>query len=179
MRRMIACGPVAAIFMPLLVSAQAAGPATPEAKVQGALSAAPAYIARDAAVWDWPQSPQDAPVVLRAGSNGWTCFPAQPDTPTNAPVCMDEVILQVRLAELRGEEARVDRVGIRYMLQGAGADDQGRRTLGPHVMISLPAGVSSAEWIGDSHGPDGPWVTAMDGGTVIIVPVAPAGASVR
>jgi hypothetical protein len=41
-------------------------------KVAQVLSAAPASIAQNAAVMDWPAKEGEKPQQLRAGSNGWT-----------------------------------------------------------------------------------------------------------
>jgi hypothetical protein len=93
---------------------------------------------------------------------------------------MDEVMLQLRLAAWRGEEATLERIGLRYMLQGGpGVDEQGRQSLGPHIMISLPANVPIADWIGRALQPNGPWVDVGPEGAVITIPVAAPGATLR
>ena len=178
MLRFIALCASALILTPRTVTAQA-NPTTPDAKIQNALSAAPAYIAREAAVWDWPITTTEPP-VLRAGSNGWTCFPNEPNNAVNAPVCMDDAMLQWRLALWRGQDVPLDRIAVRYMLQGGpGVDDQGRQNLGPHIMISIPPGVALANWIGDTQEPNGPWVVSDEYGTVLFIPVAAPGTAVR
>ena len=53
----------------------APAPGSPEAKIEEALSAAPAEIAGGAAIMDWPATEGGEMTELRAGGNGWTCFP--------------------------------------------------------------------------------------------------------
>ena len=149
---------------------------TIKGKIQNALSAAPHYIAREAAVWDWPtESGGDLP-ILREGSNNWTCFPDTPRTPENDPMCHDEAFLDWLLARLRGEEPDIDRIGLSYMLAGGGfVDDEGELVLGPHVMIVLP-NLSDAEGIPHADYSDAPHI--FHGGTpyeIIVMPVAAAG----
>lgn len=149
---------------------------TQEGKIQNALSAAPVYIAREAAVWDWPAEGGDESPILREGSNNWTCLPDYPGTPENDPMCHDEAFLDWHLAALRQDEPDIDRVGISYMLAGGGyVDDEGQLVLGPHVMIALP-NLSDAEGIPHAEHSDAPHI--FHGGTpyeIIIVPVAAAG----
>jgi hypothetical protein len=56
-------------------TAAAAKPMTKAQKIANALSAAPASISAKAAILDWPAKEGAAPETLRAGTNGWTCFP--------------------------------------------------------------------------------------------------------
>ena len=65
------------------------------------------------------------------------------------------------------------------MLQGGPSDDQGQRGLGPHVMIMLPEGQPLARWMGEMHGPQGPFVFPGSDGTEFIIPVAPPGTTIR
>ena len=179
MLRLVAWCPLVLVVTAVAASAQAL-PMTPEAKIQNALSAAPAYIAQGAAVWDWPAEGQTQAPVLRGGSNGWTCLPTHPEDLANAPMCMDEAMREFRVALWRGEEPTLDRIAVRYMLQGGpGVDSQGRQTLGPHIMISIPAGLGLADWIADAQRPNGPFVSSEINGTVITIPVAAAGGSTR
>jgi hypothetical protein len=121
-------------------SADPASPTWSDAeKIENALSAAPASIAGEAAVWDWPAEAGETPPVLREGRNGWTCFPSRINTPGNDPMCHDEAFLAWALAFLAEEEPSLERVGLSYMLQGGGLlGENGQQTVGPHVMIALP-----------------------------------------
>lgn len=165
---------------------QADGPSDRQDKIQNALSAAPDYIAREAAVWDWPAEGGGEPPVLREGTNNWTCFPDYPETPGNDPMCHDEAFLEWHLAALRQEEPNIDRVGLSYMLAGGGfVDDKGELVLGPHVMIALPdladaEGIRHVEYADAPQHVDAPHI--FHGGTpyeIIIVPVAAAGEKIQ
>src|SRR4051812_17300645 len=47
-------------------------------KIANATSAAPAEITKKATIMDWPDKEGGQPKELRAGSNGWVCFPNSP-----------------------------------------------------------------------------------------------------
>src|SRR5207253_2488045 len=47
-------------------------------KIKNAMSAAPAEISRNATIMDWPEKAGGQPTQLRAGNNGWVCFPNSP-----------------------------------------------------------------------------------------------------
>jgi hypothetical protein len=89
-----------------------------QAKIAAAVSAAPASIATDAAVYDAELDAAGEFVVLREGDNGWTCFPDAPGTPGNDPQCLDQTWLDWLLAYIAGEEPNVTAPGFAYMLQG-------------------------------------------------------------
>jgi len=59
-------------------------------KIQNAMSAAPPAISRHATILDWPAKEGDQPMVLRKGTNEWTCFPDDPGTPGNDPIRREE-----------------------------------------------------------------------------------------
>src|SRR5271167_3526021 len=68
-----------------------------EWKIANALSAAPATIAENASVVDWPANPRDGMShgrVLRKGNNGWTCMPDVPRRPQHDPMCVDQTMMQ-------------------------------------------------------------------------------------
>lgn len=132
--------------------AEQAGPApgTPEWKIQNAMSAAPAAIGQNATILDWPANPQAQAAQLRAGSNGWTCFPDMPHTPGNDPMCLDRTFAAWAAAWTAHTKPVIKGVGLAYMLQG-GSDasntdpfkttpDSGEEWVnsGPHVMMIVP-----------------------------------------
>jgi hypothetical protein len=165
-----------------------AGPApgTPEWKIQNAASAAPASIGSAAAIMDWPAAAGGQPTQLRAGTNGWTCFPDMAGTPANDPMCLDGEFLKWAQAWIGHAQPHLGHAAMGYMLQGA-ADasntdpfktrpDSGQAWVitGPHVMMALP---NPAGLAGMSTDPNsgGPYV--MFGGTPyahVMMPVAPA-----
>lgn len=123
-----------------------------QAKIDNAMSAAPLSISQDATILDYEVDADGNFVVLREGSNGWTCFPDDPNTPTDDPICADEVALQWFFALLTGEEPSNTVPGVGYMLQGGGsasntdplavepAEGENWMASPPHVMVFPPAG---------------------------------------
>ena len=156
-----------------------------EDKIARAMSAAPAAVSAEATIMDTDGT------VLREGSNGWTCLP---DTMPgdHAPMCNDEVWMNLMGMMMGGPEYVPDRVGISYMLQGepdgAGvsnstpghpdpqsADDYVET--GPHMMIVVPKEMLKGITSDPSQG--GPYV--MWGETPfahIMIPVALEGKGV-
>lgn len=128
-------------------------PGTPEAKIANAESAAPPEIAHNATILDWPTEEGGEPVQLRAGTNGWTCFPSSPN-PTGAvgqdPMCLDGEFMKWAQAWMGKSEPAVASVGLAYMLQGdRGASntdpfateqtpDNQWVQAGPHLMVITP-----------------------------------------
>ena len=155
------------------------------AKIERAMSAAPAAVSAEATIMDTDGT------VLREGSNGWTCLP---DTMPgdHAPMCNDEVWMKLMGMMMGGAEYVPDRVGISYMLQGepegAGvsnstpghpdpqsADDYVET--GPHMMIVVPK--EMLKGVTDDPSTGGPYV--MWGDTPyahIMIPVALEGKGV-
>jgi hypothetical protein len=81
------------------------------ALIANALSAAPASIADGAKVMLMDGT------VLRAGTNGWTCLPDDPDRPNNSPMCLDAAWLAFFDAYVNRTSPRFDGIGFGYMLQ--------------------------------------------------------------
>ena len=90
-------------------------------KIANATSAAPAAISAKATVLDWPAKEGAAPETLRAGSNGWTCFPDMPETKGNDPMCVDGAWMKWMEAYLAHKTPEIAGVGIGYMLAAGGA----------------------------------------------------------
>jgi hypothetical protein len=101
----------------------AKAPMTKDQKIQNALSAAPAGIAKDAAVMDMGATPTAPMVELRKGTNGWTCLPDMASTPGNDPMCMDKVAMQWADAWMNKKPVTITSLGIGYMLQGGATAD--------------------------------------------------------
>lgn len=152
-------------------AAQPAGPApgTPEWKVQNALGAAPAEIAANAAVMDWPAMEGQEMTELRPGTNGWTCMPDVPNTPGNDPMCLDQTFLAWAAAWQGKTKPELKQVGFGYMLMG-GTDASNTDPYatepqpgedwveaGPHVMMVVPNPSALAGITTDPHN-GGPWV---------------------
>jgi hypothetical protein len=138
-------------------------------KVANAMSAGPASISQDAAVMDWPAESGGDLVELREGSNGWTCLPDDPTTPTNDPMCLDAMWLAWLKAGLAGIDRNVTAIGFAYMLQGGSVADNNDPTVmeppagqewqidPPHMMIISPDDLDPAVYSTDPHA-GGPWI---------------------
>lgn len=177
---------LAAISIGLAVGiATAQNDSETQVKIESAMSAAPAAIAQDATILDWAFDADGQFVVLREGTNGWTCLPDDPATPTNNPICLDEVFMEWFYAFISGVEPNVTVPGFVYTLQGeqvfsnsdpgameAAADQW--MSIAPYMSIVLPASVDLSDITTDEHS-DGPFV--MWAGTPyqhLMVPVGDA-----
>lgn len=153
---------------------QTAEPGTDEWKIGNAESAAPPEIAAGAAIMDWPEEEGAATRELRPGTNGFTCFPDNPDTDGNDPMCLDDPWMRWAEAYMQGGEPDVDRVGISYMLAGDGGvsnidpydyagptpDNEWVRS-GPHIMVLMPD-VAALEGVPTDPGEGGPFLMWRD-----------------
>jgi hypothetical protein len=89
-----------------------------EVKIARALSAAPENVAMNAKVVDRDEN--GAEVVLREGTNGFTCFPGHPGVVGDATYCANEPALKWErdFLALKSKPTNTE-PGIEYMLQGA------------------------------------------------------------
>jgi hypothetical protein len=116
-----------------------------ETKIALAMSAGPTDIASSARIVD--TDAQGNKVVLREGSNGFTCMPGNPEVIGEPPMCSDAAAMQWG-ADFKARKPRPTNTvpGITYMLAGAtqrsDSDpyDQTSEaiTVGPHWMIMWP-----------------------------------------
>jgi hypothetical protein len=154
-----------------------------EAQIANAMSAAPMAVAKDATILGFPTEGTEM-VVLRKGTNSWTCFTDWPASPTNDPQCNDPVWTAWTEAFLAGKEPNVTQPGIAYMLQGGDdtsntdpfapvpAEGQAWVTTPPHLMLLLPEGFDASTFTTD-HASGKPYI--MWDGTPyehLMVPVA-------
>ena len=115
------------------------------AMIASAVSAAPASLSDSAAVMDWEHN------VLREGSNGFTCFPDNPETDGNDPACLDSEWIAFFGAWMNKEEYKPSGYGIGYMLVGSSPnsntdpfaegptdDNEWMTESMPHVMVIVP-----------------------------------------
>ena len=81
---------ILALLLPVLAGPAGvqAAPAAhdPAAHIANAESAAPATIAHDATILGWDEEGMPS-VLLREGTNGWTCYDDWPVSPGNDPAC--------------------------------------------------------------------------------------------
>ncbi len=140
-----------------------------QAKIENAMSAAPATLAEQATILDNEVDADGQFVVLREGSNGWFCLPDAPGTPGPDPWCFDQTWLDWAYAFGAGEEPSVTVPGLAYMLQG-GSDasntdpfatepEAGNEWMAspPHVMLLLPGDLAASGFSPD-HTSGGPWI---------------------
>ena len=113
-------------------------------------AAAPPEIGANATILDWSGDPKDKPVVLRQGTNEWTCFVDIIATPDPDPVCADKTTNEWFAAYMAKQPPKISTIGVAYMLKGdAGtsetdpwatgptADNQWHKQ-GPHTMVFVP-----------------------------------------
>jgi hypothetical protein len=138
------------IMMPVVVDDAASDV---EKAIANAMSAGPAAITAEATILDYPSDPAGDMIVLREGTNGWTCYTDWPATPGNDPMCVDQVWVEFLTALVLGEKPNVTRPGFAYMLQGGSdasntdpfamepAAGEDWLTSPPHVMLLYPDSV--------------------------------------
>lgn len=142
----LALGALAVSGLPALGAGGSAA-AGEKAKVANALSAAPAAVARNAAVMDWPAEEGGEMRMLRDGSNGFTCIPNDPMTPTNDPQCVNEGGMAWMDAWMMKTKPMLTSPGMAYVLRGCTVASNtdpfamepaaGKKWVetGPHVMV--------------------------------------------
>jgi hypothetical protein len=149
-----------------IAAAALAGPAmaadmTDAELLANAISAAPAAVGKNATVVTF-----DAEMKMRTlqeGTNGFTCIPDNPASPTNDPICVDPGGMAWLTAYNEKKEVPAGMVGFGYMLQGESAADNvdpyateppaGQEWMvdGPHVMI-----FNVGQMLGDYPQPEHP-----------------------
>ena len=162
-------------------------------KIANAMSAAPAEISRNATIMDWPDTPNGAPKQLRAGTNGWVCFPNSPSefgaASVDDPMCMDKQWQAWGEAWMSKKDPQITGTGIAYMLKGdRGASntdpfatkqtaDNAWVVSPPHIMV-LYQDLKLLDAFPTDPKSGGPWV--MWKGTPyahLMVPVSPSKAA--
>lgn len=118
---------------------------TSQVKIARALSAGPDEVAKGARIVD--TDAQGKMVVLREGTNGFTCMPGNPNVIGDPPMCADSASMQWA-ADLKAHKPKPTNTvpGITYMLSGAtqrsDTDPYDKTsppiTVGPHWMIIWP-----------------------------------------
>ena len=88
-----------------------------ESQDQSAMSAAPKAIAKNATILDYPAKEGDQPPVLRKGTNDWACFPDDPNSPGNDPMCLDKMGRILFEASTTKTEPKLTAPGLSYMRQ--------------------------------------------------------------
>lgn len=160
---------------------------TKDQKIANAMSAAPAALSGKAKILDWPAKEGAASEMLRAGNNGWTCFPDRMDTKGNDPMCLDAPWLMWIDALLAHKAPAIKTLGIGYMAGpggsfGSNTDPFAMEEVAgnhwghhmPHLMILVPD-LKSLAGISTDPGNGGPYV--MFAGTPYAHIMAPTSGS--
>ena len=118
---------------------------TTQEKIARAISAGPDNISKSARIID--KDEQGKKVILREGSNGFTCMPGNPNVIGDPPMCADAASMQWASDFSAHKPKPTNTVpGITYMLAGAtqrsDSDPYDKTsppiTVGPHWMIIWP-----------------------------------------
>ncbi len=128
-----------------------------DVQIANAESAAPTAIGQDATILGWDEDGMPT-VVLREGTNSWTCLADWPVSPGNDPQCFDPIWTAWNDAYMAGEEPKITGLGIGYMLQG-GSDPSNTDPMAmepapgddwitspAHIMLLLPDGFDAKEF---------------------------------
>jgi hypothetical protein len=142
-------------------------------KITNAMSAAPASISKNATIMDWPEAASGQPRQLRAGTNGWVCYPTTPTAMGTAsgedPMCLDKAWQGWAAAWMSKGTPPAGGSGIAYMLKGdKGASNTDPFATGPapnnnwvvtpaHVMV-LFADAKTLDMYPTDPKSGGPWV---------------------
>src|SRR5260221_906656 len=108
-------------------------------KIVNAEAAAPADIAKKATIMDWAEGGDmtKPPRQLRAGTNGWVCYPKTPSA-TSAlgedPMCFDKAWQGWAEGYMSKTTPKVATTGIAYMLKG----DKGASNTDPYASAPTP-----------------------------------------
>jgi hypothetical protein len=134
-----------------------------EVQLANAMSAAPHAISKDATILGFPVEEGGDMVVLREGTNGWTCYTDWPVSPGNDPACYDATFEAWNAAYHAGSEPAITTTGVAYMLAG-GSDPSNTDpmamepltgeewiTTPPHLMIVLPRDLDPSVFTTDHH----------------------------
>jgi len=155
-----------------------------DALIANAESAGTRTVTQDATTLDWDEVGMPS-IVLREGTNGWTCLPDWPVSPGNDPACYDAIFMAWNEAYMAGEEPELDGTGIAYMLAGGSdpsntdpfamepAEGEDWISTPPHIMIVTDVGFD-ADFIATEPKQDEPYI--MWDGTPyehLMVPVVP------
>ena len=138
-----------------------------EALIKSALAAAPAEIAKGAAVI--APGPDGAMVELKAGTNGFTCLPDQPETPGKDAMCLDpQAMIWAQSWMAHDEKPKNTAPGIAYMLTGGSdisANDPWAKIVPgqkfvespPHWMVMWPVDAKTSG-LGTTPKKTGTWI---------------------
>jgi len=112
-------------------------------KIANAMTAAPQGISKNATIMDWPDTPNGKPRQLRAGTNGWVCYPSTPEMHPGVsgddPMCLDKSWQAWAEAWMSKSQPKISSTGIAYMLKG----DAGASNTDPFAMVAT----ATNQWV--------------------------------
>lgn len=139
-------------------------------KIEEAMSAAPPSISTNATILDYSSEPGGEPIVLRKGTNGWTCFPDNPHMPGKNPMCVDSQLIELFTAIKEKRDPSITRTGFGYFLQGGAPrsnanpwdtgptpDNEWMEMQVPHIVVVSPD-KAILEGLPTKSDNGGPWV---------------------
>jgi hypothetical protein len=142
---------MAAVIPPTARAQQATRSMSVSRKIANAMSAAPAPLASQATVMDWPASDTVPPAVLRQGPNGWVCYPDNPGSEGNDPMCLDKPWQAWGEAYFTHKTPKLSSIGVSYMVAPGGGSGSNTEPYAagptaenqwghdaPHLMIVVP-----------------------------------------
>jgi hypothetical protein len=89
-----------------------------EVQIANAMGAAPMVVAKDATILGFPVEEGGEMIVLREGTNGWTCYVDWPASPGDDPVCYDPAFSVWAAALATGTDPGLTTAAVSYMLAG-------------------------------------------------------------
>jgi hypothetical protein len=140
-----------------------------DAKIEQAMSAAPPSVSKDATIYDLNVDDSGNFIVLREGTNDWSCFPDAPGTPSADPMCLDQTWMGWLAALIAQKDPDTKVPGLAYMLQGGSdasntdpyatepAEGDEWVSSPPHDMLLLPGELDQSVFSTD-HAAGGPFI---------------------
>jgi len=141
-----------------------------QVKIEEAMSAAPPSISGNATILDYPTESGGEMIVLRQGTNEWTCFPDNPHLPGKNPMCIDAQIIELFKAVDEKRDPNITRTGFGYFLQGGAPrsntnpwdtsptpDNEWMEMQVPHIVVVSPD-KSILKGLPTKMNNGGPWV---------------------
>ncbi len=139
-------------------------------RIEEAMSAAPPSISANATILDYPKEPGGKKIVLRKGTNGWTCRPDNPHIPGYNPMCVDSQVFELLSAAAEKRKPNITRTGFGYFLQGGHGrsnlnpwdnsptpDNEWMEMQVPHIVV-VSTDITILEGLPTNFDNGGPWV---------------------
>ncbi|WP_340113023.1 hypothetical protein [Maribellus mangrovi] len=139
-------------------------------KIEEAMSAAPPSISANATILNYPAEPGGDKVILRQGTNEWTCLPDNPHMPGHNPMCVDAQMIELFTAIAEKRDPKITQTGFGYFLQGGAPrsnanpydtgpspENEWMEVQVPHIVVVSPD-KSILEGLPTNSDNGGPWI---------------------